>query len=127
MNTQDMLRQTWKKPILEMLTRIFSDDGSLIGRNDAEKDLTKNHLFVRLHHLMGPGERLTQTSRVLRHEQTVVSPAVRSKEQTQISIITTGSIFETLLSLTYNPFTQIAIMKVPSRNQGQRVCSHIRS
>lgn len=42
--------------------------------------LTKNHIFLCIHHLMGLRKGLTQTSHVLWHVQTVVSPAVKSKE-----------------------------------------------
>lgn len=41
--------------------------------------LTKNHIFLSIHHIMGPGEGLAQTSHVLWREQTVVSPAGGAK------------------------------------------------
>lgn len=44
-----------------------------------ENPVTKNYLFLCIHHLMGSGKHLTQTSHVLWHEQTVVSPEVRCK------------------------------------------------
>lgn len=42
---------------------------------------TKNHIFLCIHHVVGLGEGLTQTSHVLWHEQTVVSPTLRDKER----------------------------------------------
>lgn len=42
---------------------------------------TKNHIFIYIHQIMGPGEGLTQTSHVLWHEEVIVSPAVRSQEK----------------------------------------------
>lgn len=47
--------------------------------------LTKNHILLCIHHLVGPGEGLTQTSHVLWREQTVLSPVVRSEEKRQVT------------------------------------------
>ena len=40
---------------------------------------TQNHIFLCIHHIVDPREGLTQTSHVLWHEQTVVSPVMWMK------------------------------------------------
>lgn len=54
-------------------------------RNVLEAHLTKNHIFLCVHHIMGPGEGLTQTSHVLRGEQTVLGPAVRNRAKRPVT------------------------------------------
>lgn len=47
--------------------------------------LTKNHIFLCIHHFVGPGEGLTQVSHVLWQKQTAVSPAVGRTEMRLIT------------------------------------------
>lgn len=77
-----MLRETWRKHILRRFNYSLFRWWLTKDKKHVQKaPLTKNHIFLCIHHLMGPGEGLTQTSHVLRHEQTVVSPAEGSTEK----------------------------------------------